>query len=130
MTRRFTPAGRNLFAVLAVLAVALVLLRPACELWFSHVGAVAGTVQDGLLAASAGHGDAEVPCCATVSDPNSTTPLQAGLGNATQFPQGLAAASFFIVAAGTAALLWQPRWLRAPPHTPQSFYLRSTRILR
>ena len=129
MTSRVTPVGRNLFAVLAVLAVALVLLRPACELWFSHVGAIAGQAQSEMLAPVAGQGDADVPCCATVSDPSSTFPLQAAPGNV-QATQGLALAGFFVVPTGIALALRPSRWLRAPPRTPQSFYLRSARILR
>lgn len=129
MTKRINSTGRSLFATLALVAVALVLLRPACELWFSHVGAIAGQAQSEMLATAAGHSDIDVRCCATVSDPSSTFPLQVAPGSV-QATQGSSLAGFFVVATGTALALWQPHWLRAPPRTPQSFYLRSTRILR
>lgn len=129
MTNRITPAKRNLFVALVVLAVALVLLRPACELWFSHIGAIAGQAQSEMLAPLAGHGGIDAQCCASVSDPGSTFPLQAAPGNS-QATHGLPLTGFLVAAAGTALALSRPHWLRAPPRTPQSFYLRSARILR
>lgn len=129
MTSRFTPVGRSLFTALAVLAVALVLLRPACELWFSHGGAIAGPAQGEVLAPAAGQGHVDLQCCASVSDPSSTFPLQATAGGV-QATQGLSPAVFFVITTGIALASRLPRWLRAPPRTPQSFYLRSARILR
>ncbi len=117
--------------MLALVAVTLLSLRSVCELWFTHVGGVA--TASGL--ATLAHGplqhevDAAVDCCSSASDPNAAALLQAAIVGP-QVPQGVSAAVLVAVVVGSTMLTRQPHWLRSPPRSPQSFYLRSARILR
>lgn len=115
------------FAALAVVAAAVLLLRPVCELWLAHLGAAPGGTM--VVAPLESHGGGGVQCCASASDPNLTAPLQAASGG---LPASLefAVAVFIVAAVLRAALAAKVHSLRAPPPAPSSFYLRSTRILR
>jgi len=125
-------ARRRLFVSLAAIALAALLLRPACELWLAHGGA--GVVDSGAASlaagASLGHeGGSATPCCASFSDSHQMSQLQAVSGRIKALGS-VAPAAFLALIAGLVVLTWRPRWLRAPPRSPQSFYLRSARILR
>jgi hypothetical protein len=123
---------RSVFVALAAIALMAVLLRPVCELWSAHVGGGAAAASAATLAASApfAHiGDAAAQCCANVSDAQRIAPWQALSGGAKAFG-GVAPAALVAILTGIAILAWQPRWHRAPPRRPESFYLRSARILR
>jgi len=123
---------RGALAALALVAAALLLLRPACDLRFAHAGAGAAPTHARTFAVSAPieHGGAPAEqCCASAGYTNLVAPLQAAPGGPVG-SQGLVPAALFAVVAGTAMLARQSRWLRAPPRSPQSFYLRSTRIVR
>ncbi|MBI2751907.1 MAG: hypothetical protein HYX46_00080 [Betaproteobacteria bacterium] len=122
--------SRGLFVALAVMAVALVLLRPACGLWSSHhFGAGAWVAEALAVGAPDENGDPSAQCCSSVSDPNLTAPLQAASGGL-QASQGFAAVALLAILVIAATLPRQLHWLRAPPRSPQSFHLRSARILR
>lgn len=110
---------------LAAMALAFVLLRPVCELWFGHAnlgGAAFGT-------ASVPGADHQAQCCSSVSDGNLTASLTAALGGAERSP-GFAAAAPLAFVFGIPVLARQLHSLRAPPPGPSSYYLRSARILR
>lgn len=125
------PARRHAFPALAAIALLAVLLRPACGLWFAHVGA--GTAAAAAtLAANAPFehdGDLAVQCCASVSDAQPIAPLQAVSGGVQAFA-GVGPAALVTIVTSSAILARQLRWLRAPPRRPPSFYLRSARVLR
>jgi hypothetical protein len=125
-------ARRGILVALAAIALVAVVLRPACELWFTHVGAGTAAVDAATFAASAtlGHdGDSATQCCANVSDARQLAPLQAASGGVKTFG-GVAPAALVAIVIGIAILVRQLGWLRAPPRRPKSFYLRSARILR
>ncbi|TAN51962.1 MAG: hypothetical protein EPN19_11595 [Betaproteobacteria bacterium] len=117
---------------LALIAVTLLSLRSVCELWFTHLGGVATAVHSATLA---GHAplqhdvDPAAQCCASASDSSPVAPLQAAVVGP-QPDQGISPALLVAVVAASAIFTRQPHWLRAPPRSPQSFYLRSARILR
>ncbi len=118
--------------MLALVAVTLLSLRSVCEQWFTHLGGVAAATQSATLAAHAPvqHDlDATADCCATATDPNAVAPLQAAIAGL-QLSQGLAPAALVAILTGSTIFTRQPHRLRAPPRSPQSFYLRSARILR
>lgn len=130
MLRSRIAASRNPFLVLAALTVGLVLLRPACELWMAHAGAIGGTAQAeaAIAVPSASHGDADPQCCASVSDPGSDAPLLAVAGGFESPQLGLGALGVAFVAGSIVALRLTPQ--RGPPRSVPSFHLRSARILR
>ncbi|MDH4324013.1 MAG: hypothetical protein OEW90_07730 [Betaproteobacteria bacterium] len=122
------PLPRRVFLALAALALLAVLLRPACEAWFAHVGGAAAHAATQVAAGPLGH-DGDPHCCANVSDAQRIAPLLA-LAGGLKAPKGVAPAALGAVIAGIAVSTRQLHWLRAPPRLPTSFYLRSARILR
>ena len=108
------------------------MLRPVCELWFAHVGAGATHSRAESFAFTAPveySGAPAVQCCASASDPNLVAPLHVALaGPDASHP--FAPPALVAVVTGAVVLARQLHWLRAPPRTPQSFYVRSTRIAR
>lgn len=130
MVNRPLTVPRTAFLVLALVAATLLSLRSVCDQWFTHFASAAVVVHAGNSVSGALlHHDPAVQCCVSVSDPNLSAPLQAASGGL-QAPQGLVPAVLSAAVASTAILARQLRWLRAPPRSPQSFYLRSARILR
>ena len=126
------PVRRSALVALAAIALLAVLLRPACDLWFAHVGAGTAAADAATLAANAPFehdGDPAVQCCASVGDAHHIAPLQAVSGGV-EASAGVTPAALVAIVTSTAILARQLRWLLAPPRRPQSFYLRSTRILR
>lgn len=116
---------------LAAIALAFILLRPVCEIWFGHAnrgGAALGT-QMALGTASAHGADDSVQCCSSVSDGNPAASLTATLGGAERSP-GFTPAAPLTFVIGTSIIARQLHSLRAPPPGQSSFYLRSARILR
>lgn len=132
MVNRASTVPRAAFVALALIAVTLLSLRSVCELWFTHLGGVAMAVHSVTLA---GHAplqhdvDPAALCCASASGSSPVAPLQAAVVGP-QPDQGISPAVLVAVVAASAILTRQPHWLRAPPRSPQSFYLRSARILR
>jgi hypothetical protein len=122
---------RGLFAAFAAFAVALVLLRPVCELSAAHAGVGAASAPAGVLGAgiATGHGEAAQQCCDSVTDPGAPASLLAASA-AIQFSPEFVPAVSVVVATVSALLVRQLQWLRAPPLPSQSFYVRSARILR
>ena len=123
---------RSVFVALAATALTLVLPRPMCDLWFAHAraGAAAAPAATFTTSAPLEHpGAPAVQCCASVSDAHQIAPLQAAPGGL-QPSQGLAPAALVAVLTSTAIIAQPLHWLRAPPRSPQSFYLRSARTLR
>ena len=132
MVNRSLTVPRTAFLVLALVAVTLLSLRSVCELWFTHLGGAATTLQPATLASHASllHDTAPAAqCCDGASGSSPIAPLQAAVVGP-QPGQGIAPAVLLAVVAASAILTRQPHWLRAPPRSPQSFYLRSARILR
>jgi hypothetical protein len=123
--RPFAPA-RTAFMALAVIAAAVLLFRPVCELWLAHLGAASGGTI--VVAPLEGHGGSDVPCCVNVSDPNLAAPLQTASGGPASLE--IATPLFLLAAVLNPVLAERAHRLRAPPPAPSSFYLRSTRILR
>lgn len=126
------PVRRSVFVALAAIALTLVLLRPVCDLWFAHFGAGAASAHAATLTHDATFehgGDPAVQCCASVSDAHHLAPLQAASGSR-EASQGLAPAALLVILTSTAIIARPLHWLRALPRSPQSFYLRSARILR
>jgi hypothetical protein len=122
------PLPRRFFLALAALALLAVLLRPVCEAWFAHVGAAAGDAVAQIAGGPLGHDD-DPQCCANVSDAQQIAPSLALTGGL-NVPEGVAPTVLAAVATGVAVSSRQLHWLRAPPRPPESFYLRSARILR
>lgn len=122
------PLPRRVFVTLAALALLAVLLRPACEAWFAHVGAASGDAVAQNTGEPPGHDD-DPQCCAHVSDAQQIVPLAALTGDL-KAPEGIAPAALAVMVTGIAVSSRQLHWLRAPPRLPESFYLRSARILR
>jgi len=132
MVIRPQTVSRTAFFVLALMAVTLLSLRSVCDLWFTHLGGAATTLQAATLASHASllHDTAPAAqCCDSASNSSAVAPLQAAVVGP-QPGQGIAPAVLVAVVAASAILTRQPHWLRAPPRSPQSFYLRSARILR
>jgi len=123
-----SPLPRRAFVALAALALLAILLRPACEAWFAHVGGAAAHADAQVVGGPLGH-EGDPQCCANVSDAQRMAPLLA-LPGGLKAPEGVAPAALSAVVAGIAVLTRQLHWLRAPPRLPKSFYLRSARILR
>lgn len=122
------PLPRRFFLTLAALALLAVLLRPACEAWFAHVGAAAGDAVTQITGGPVGHDD-DPQCCANVSDAQQIAPSPALTGGLNA-PEGVAPAALTAVVTAIAVSSRQLHWLRAPPRLPESFYRRSARILR
>jgi hypothetical protein len=118
---------RRIFVALAALALVAVLLQPACEAWLAHAGAAAGSASQ-VAGAPFGH-DGDPQCCAIISDIWPVAPLQAASGN-WGTASGVTPAALASTVTAVAILTRQLHWLRAPPRRPQSFYLRSARVLR
>ena len=132
MVRRSSSLHVSLFVALAAIALAFVLLRPVCELWFGHAspgGAGALGTQTVLGTASAHSGGGSVQCCASVSDGNLAASLTAALGGSDRSP-GFTPVAPIAFVIGISAVARQLHSLRSPPPIPSSFYLRSARILR
>lgn len=132
MLNSSTSARRSVFVVLAAIALMAVLARPMCDLWVAHLGTgatAAHAATPNVMASFSYDGNSAEQCCASISDPHHIVPFEAVSG-ATKFPQGLGPATFVAVLTATAIVARQLHWLRAPPRSLQSFYLRSARILR
>ncbi|OFZ96513.1 MAG: hypothetical protein A2Z64_10515 [Betaproteobacteria bacterium RIFCSPLOWO2_02_67_12] len=132
MVRKPLTVQRTAFLVLALMAVTLLSLRSVCDLWFTHLGGAATTLQATPLAPHAAllhDADPAAQCCDSASGSSPIAPLQAAVVGP-QPGQGIVPAVLVAVVAASAILARQPHWLRAPPRSPQSFYLRSARILR
>ena len=122
---------RGLFAAFAAFAVALVLLRPVCELSAAHASigtalAHAGAISAGIAAEP---GNAPDSCCDSVTDPGAPASLLAASAGIQFSPEFVPTLSVAVVT-GSALLLRQLQWLRAPPLPSQSFYVLSASILR
>lgn len=130
--KRTQTSPRSAFLVLALLAATLLSLRSVCDLWFAHFAnasvAVRAEVHDsGTMPHHAV--DPAVQCCVSLDNPDLSAPLEVA-SSGIQFPQGPVPAVLSAVVIGTAFFARAPHWLRVPPRSPQSFYLRSARILR
>jgi len=132
MSYRRLSVPREMFLALALIAAAFLLLRPACELWFAHVGADAAWAYSDAVALGAPNADGSastVQCCANVSAGDFVLPLLALTGSS-QLKQGFPVATLAAVASVGATAVRKLQWLRAPPRSLRSFYVRSSRIAR
>lgn len=132
MLKRTQINRRSAFLVLALLAATLLSLRSVCDLWFAHIAnaAVATRAETAGSGATLHHdADPSVQCCVSLSNPDRIAPLEVAFSGP-QFPQGTVYAVLSVVFISTAIFARTSHRLRAPPRGPQSFYLRSARILR
>lgn len=122
--------SRNALAALAILAAMLVLVRPVCELWHTHAGAV-DVHAAAWVAGEETPDDTGTPsslCCPYVGDTGAAMAMQAAWtgGSIDWQPQ----APITLAAVALAFIVRRTHWRRPLPRTPQSFYLRSARIRR
>ena len=132
MVNRAPTVPRSTFLALALVAATLLSLRSVCELWFTHFATATVAARAEILGSGAmlQHDvDPAVQCCVSLSDPDLTAPPPAA-SSGPQVPQGPVPAVLIAVVISMAILARKSHWLRAPPRSPQSFYLRSARILR
>lgn len=132
MVNRTQTNRRSAFLVLALVAATLLSLRSVCDLWFTHFANAAVAARAEIQGSGAmSHHDVDplLQCCVSLSDPDLTAPLQAA-SSGPQVPQGPVPAVLIAVVMSMAILARKSNRLRAPPRSPQSFYLRSARILR
>lgn len=132
MVIRSPHISRNALAVLAILAALLVLVRPICEMWHAHAG-TAAEVHAAWISDEVTLDDARTPaslCCPYVGDMGASRTTQAAWTGGSIDWQPMAPASTVLVAVAAVFIVRHLRWLRPPPGTAQSFYLRSARIRR
>lgn len=132
MVKRTQINRRSAFLVLALVAATLLSLRSVCDLWFAHFAsaAVAARAETASSGAMPHHDvDPTVQCCVSLSNPDLIAPPDVA-SSGPQVPQGPVPAVLSAVVISTAIFARTSHWLRAPPRSPQSFYLRSARILR
>ena len=114
-------SGRVAFAVLAILALSLLPLRALCELGFAQAAQTASAHPT-----EHGSGDSD-PCCTSIDDAtlvNSAMPdVSAGKG-VTLVVAALASTPIVV------GSLVRPFRIPGLPPPPQSYYVRSARILR
>src|SRR3990172_9599343 len=94
MVRKPLTVQRTAFLVLALMAVTLLSLRSVCDLWFTHLGGAATTLQATPLAPHAAllhDADPAAQCCDSASGSRPIAPLQAA-GVGPQPGQGIASA--------------------------------------
>lgn len=126
--------GKRLYSAVALSALALLLLRPVCDVYAAH--AVHGHSQDAhsvhhhANASDSGQpGDTDGSCCARIADGALVTPFVLGppvaLGD--DQPAASVAARAPTIGFGRAAHT-RIAWGAIPP--PRSYYARSARILR
>jgi len=128
MSRRLISAGRGAFLALAVTALAITLLRPGCELGFTHAGG-ADRVTVPVANATVGPVGTEGPamqCCAGVTVPARESIVLAAAG--WPVSPGVASLALFFLVPASISRRTGPRM--PPPRGTRSFYLRSARILR
>jgi hypothetical protein len=124
--------SRNALAALAILAAVLVLVRPICELWHAHAGAV-DVHAAAWVVGEAAPDDTGTPaalCCPYVVDTGAAMAMQAAWTGGSIDWQPQAPASITLAAVALAFIVRRTYWRRPLLRTPQSFYLRSARIRR
>jgi hypothetical protein len=135
MSGAFGKRGvRKGWAVLAVVALTFLLLRPACDAWLSHSGGHDGAGHAGLTALQIGDGSTHAPhdvqCCASIKGSSLVVPADSMLARTAQGKVQFAALNARALMSPVAASLRRSlSAFVAPPGIP-SFYERSARILR
>jgi hypothetical protein len=126
--------SRRWWTALAIVALAFLSLRPACEVWLSH-WAKHGSAQHALAHSAAPHGVApvheshDVPCCARIEGAALVKPLALPIPSAEQ-PKSLAFPVLVATALQVAAPLLHALTASVIPPGSPPFYVRSARILR
>lgn len=124
--------SRSALAALAILAAVLVLVRPICELWHIHAGAV-DVHAAAWAAGDVAPDDAGTPaalCCPYAGDTGAAGAMQAAWTGGSIDWQPQAPASITLAAVALVFIVRRAYWRRPLLRTPQSFYLRSARIRR
>jgi len=123
---------RKWWAALAIVALAFLSLRPACDVWLSHwnkhEGAHHMAVHQTHVDAPA-HAPDEPMCCATVEGGTLVKPSDAVVWGSDQ-AKPLAMAAFVQTALRVAAPLLRTLTASVIPLGSLPFYVRSARILR
>jgi len=127
MWNRLSWRSHGFFVALAAIAVAFVLLRPACALGSWHRSAASAATTAYSIGVPHDHGGSSVQCCASVSEPNFGAVLNAGAQALEEASAGIVLSA---LAVGSALLGAHAHRLRAPPPIPRSYYVRSARLLR
>lgn len=125
---------RKWWAALAIVALAFLALRPACEVWLSHWDGHGGSAHAAVTAVSAAnvspHGSHDVPCCSSITSSSLVAPADSVLARFGQ--DKVPPAMLFAWTVTVPVATYVRRSLSAfvaPPGVP-SFYERSARILR
>jgi hypothetical protein len=127
-----TARQRKWWAALAIVALAFLSLRPACDVWLSH-----WDKHDGTHHATARQNDASPPahaphepmCCATIESGMVVKPSDAVLWGSDQ-AKLLATDAFVQTALRVAAPLLRTLTASVIPPGSPPYYVRSARILR
>jgi hypothetical protein len=126
-----TARHRRWWAAFALVALAFLSLRPACDVWLSHWDKHTGahhvtTHQVGAQAIS--HAPTEPLCCATIEDGGLVKPFDMVAWGADPSKATVAIFSQFVLAPTVPMYSLLTASVRPPGNA--SFYVRSARILR
>lgn len=128
-----TARGRKGWAILAIVALAFLSLRPACDVLLSHWGGKDGSAHAAAVLAFGGHesngAPHDVPCCASIEGAKLVKPADSAVPKSD--PKNLQPAFFTVrVLAAAATSLRSRLSISVVPPGISSFYERSARILR
>jgi len=124
-----TMRSRKWWVALALLALAFMSMRPACEAWLSHGGADLGAAQALVVATQDSHAPHDAACCAGIEDSKLVKPADYVLTSTARDAPVFAPYVAWVSGAATQWLRRAPRAAVIPPGIA-SFYERSARILR
>ena len=133
MRKRFLGFPRVAAMAIILVAAALVLLRPLCESWgagtTSHASGLEHAAMSTVVADAHTDGTSDDACCSFGDTGVVSSVRDMNFGGSGDFPSPvppLVAAAFIVLSVVAPPVFRR----RSPPRTPQSYYLRSARILR
>jgi hypothetical protein len=128
--------SRRWWAALALVALAFVSLRPACDVWLSHwakhdgmLHSVAQRVVTHVTHEAPAHETHDTPCCASIERGALVKPSDVAIVGAEQ-PHSPGSPFFTVTALRIAAPLLHALTASVIPLGSPPFYVRSARILR